>query len=120
MSREERYLERTFGRENHFKVPDGYFDTLTDRLMSKLPEHEVKVVRLQPSFRQRKRTAILAAASLLAAMFSLGVYLHTEDSEPHTQAVAATLQSADDSNLDVIADYAMMDNVAIYAYVSDN
>lgn len=120
MSREERYLERTFGRENHFKVPDGYFDTLADQLMSKLPEHEVKVVRLQPSFWQRKRTAVLAAASLLAAMFSLGVYLHTGDSEPHARAVAASLQPADDGNLDVVADYTMMDNIDIYAYVSGN
>ena len=34
----EDYLLSKCGRENPFKVPEGYFDQFTDDLMAKLPE----------------------------------------------------------------------------------
>ena len=34
---EAKLLER-FGAETHFTVPEGYFDGLTDRVMSRVPK----------------------------------------------------------------------------------
>lgn len=34
----EDYLIKKFGLEKPFKIPDGYFDSFTDRMMDKLPE----------------------------------------------------------------------------------
>ena len=38
MTREENILKERFGKENPFKVPDGYFDHLTERIMDNLPD----------------------------------------------------------------------------------
>ena len=31
-------LREKFGRENHFRVPEGYFDDFADRMMEMIPE----------------------------------------------------------------------------------
>ena len=41
--KEEDILLKKLGKENSFKVPDGYFENLTSEVMNKLPEKE-KVV----------------------------------------------------------------------------
>ena len=38
MNNEDKYLADKFGRENHFHVPDGYFDHFSSRLMERLAE----------------------------------------------------------------------------------
>lgn len=38
MNNEDKYLVDKFGRENHFHVPDGYFDHFSTRLMERLTE----------------------------------------------------------------------------------
>ena len=37
MKNEEKYMNEGLLRENPFRVPEGYFDNLTDRVMSQLP-----------------------------------------------------------------------------------
>jgi len=32
-------LREKFGRENHFRVPEGYFDDFADRMMEKRRKH---------------------------------------------------------------------------------
>lgn len=38
MNNDDKYLAEKFGKENHFRVPDGYFDHFSDRLMEKVME----------------------------------------------------------------------------------
>ena len=38
--KEEDILLKKLGKENSFKVPDGYFENLTSEVMNKLPEKE--------------------------------------------------------------------------------
>ena len=40
MNYEEKEIKERFGQTNPFRVPDGYFDQLTERVMSQLPERE--------------------------------------------------------------------------------
>lgn len=48
-----------------FKAPDGYFESLTDRVMLKLPMPEVKVI---PLYRRRPVWVTSAAAALVLSM----------------------------------------------------
>lgn len=77
MESDEKYLERKFGRQNHFAVPDGYLQNLTASVMANvskqtecnMPNKETanaKVVVMQPWWR-RTRVRIAAAACLLVA-----------------------------------------------------
>ena len=40
MNYEDKEIQERFGKENPFRVPEGYFDQLTERVMSQLPERE--------------------------------------------------------------------------------
>ncbi|PZR19607.1 MAG: hypothetical protein DI539_13480 [Flavobacterium psychrophilum] len=50
-----------------FKVPESYFDSLTDRVMSNLPVEEVKVIPLY----KRKPVWLTSAAAVIVLSFSL-------------------------------------------------
>ena len=43
MLKEDNILNSRFGKKNHFQVPAGYFDQLTDRVMANLPEQEPRI-----------------------------------------------------------------------------
>ena len=63
--KEEDILLKKLGKENSFKVPDGYFENLTSEVMNKLPEKE-KVVFKEESVSTWTR---LKPLLYLAAMF---------------------------------------------------
>ena len=92
MESDEKYLERKFGRQNHFAVPEGYLQNLTASVMAnvgKQPECDAsgnetaltenvtantRVALMQPWWRRaRVRIAAAAACLLLAGVFCLGL-----------------------------------------------
>lgn len=126
MNKEEKIIEQSFGRENHFRVPDGYFDDFTSKLMQQLPEDPAmgaRLVAMKPSIWRRYHTAMIAVASVCAAIFSVGVYFHAEKAQPSSVSVAATGQTATThaayGTADAMAEYTMLDTEDMYAYIAD-
>ena len=119
MSNEELHLPPN---NNPFKVPDGYFDNLTERIMQQIPEETAtrKAVRV-PLWR---RYDFRAAAAVALVVLGVGAYslFHQKDtlmSEQQATAVAEMnggVQSAEP--IDQVADYIMCDNHDLYAYIS--
>jgi hypothetical protein len=118
---DELYLKQTVGNRNPFRVPDGYFEQLTEQVMQQLPEREQIVAKqqsiAQPASQPRARKVqmrpwLYAAACTVAAML-MGVtyYLHQDSADDLV---------ADDSYYEEVADYAMIDNMEIYASLEDN
>lgn len=125
MIKEEKILQNRFGKDNHFKVPEGYFEHFTDQLMSQIPEQEAQIVVMQPSFWQRISVRKIAAAVGVAVVLGGGglFYAHHQSLGLH-EVIAATHHDAhQDGNasstsygsFDEMADYTMMDNQDIYA-----
>ncbi len=125
MIKEEQILKERFGTENHFSVPDNYFDTFADRLMQQLPEQEVPVVRISLWHRLPLRK-IAAVVGVVACMATGTLYIaeRTASSHaPHAQVAhvenheegdeAAT--STEYGTIDEMFDYTMTDNQEIYA-----
>ena len=113
--------EKKFGHDNHFTVPEGYFEGLTAEIMGKLPEPTAKTVRLRPVRRNVWKYAVSLAACLLAAVFSINMFINKPTPTAlNATANADTSESAYFSTIDQVADYTMLDNEAIYAYVSEN
>lgn len=133
MLKEEKYIEKRFGKSGGFKVPDGYFDTLSSRVMSRLQDeshqrgnivsisnHEAR----KKSFLARhRRTIIGVAASVCIAMLPLGAYLHHSENIPannvSAQAHAVEPQSHATANIDAFMEYSMMDTNDMYSYIAD-
>lgn len=129
MKSEEVLLKEKYGQRCPFKVPEGYFEDFASRMMTMLPEREqgARVVALHET-RSKTRplwTKIAAAAACFCGLVCGTVALMnleqtltapaaSEDAE-YSQSVSPTV-----SAVDYMADYAMMDNTDIYAYVSSN
>lgn len=113
MNTEEQYIREQMGTSNPFRVPEGYFDSLTAQVMERLPEPSgrSRVVRMW-------RPWMSAAAGLLVAAISTAVYftsLSPSADELHAQAAVADT----DTYMDDAADYVMLDNAEIYACLAD-
>ena len=139
MSNEELYLKEKVGTANHFTVPEGYFEQLTEKIMQQLPEETPQQLSeeqpvaatiplttperrgngnggQQPGLLLRLRPWLYAAACIAAVMVMvLTVYFRQSNSEP--TVAAATVDS---EYMEEAADYAMLDNMDIYACLSDN
>ena len=110
-------------RENHFTVPEGYFDTLAERVMEHIPENEVRMMPMpvhKPLNVKRWRT-VAAAAVVLAAVFGAGLYVHQDFNGAAVEAMATQRSSytAADGSIDAVADYIMCDDDDLYAYLAD-
>lgn len=123
MLKEDNILNSCFCKKNHFQVPAGYFDQLTDRVMANLPEQEPRIIHMQSSLWQRMPIRKIAAAVAVLAVMGGGSVLalkYTGSSKPAMAHVDHMVQKAavnnnEDATFNEMADYTMMDNETIYA-----
>ena len=105
MTVEEKHLKEIVGKRNAFRVPDGYFEQLTAEVMQRLPEQ------------QKARTTMLrpwlyaAACTVAAVLMGVTYYWHQDSADD---------MMADGNYYEEVADYAMIDNIDIYACLEDN
>ena len=122
MTREENILKERFGKENPFKVPDGYFDHLTEKIMENLPEQEIRVIdiRSRQTLWQKLPLRKIAAAVAVVALLGGGSFWALQH-EGNSKVVAHAKQheqkavASEDAAFNEMADYAMIDNETIYA-----
>lgn len=112
MSSKDKLLKQQFGNKDPFKVPEGYFDNLTESVMSHLPAQEAQVIRLHPWW-YRYRKAVVAVACGCVALFSVGSYMHFN--QQGETSVAKVQSVSSDVAFDELANYFMLDNEDIYA-----
>ena len=105
MIEEEKHLREIVGQRNGFRVPEGYFEQLTAQVMQQLPEQQkARTTMLRPW--------LFAAACMVAAMLMGLTYYWHQDSTDDLMA--------DGNYYEEVADYAMIDNMQIYASLADN
>jgi hypothetical protein len=121
MSNEEKYLQSKMGTKNPFTVPEGYFDTLTEQVMQRLPQQEESAGHEQqkrPVIVRMLRPLLYAAACLCIGIFGVGIYQHldnqTAEGVPVISHVGTTVEY-NDTYIEDATDYAMFDNQDIYA-----
>ncbi len=126
MEKDERIIEKRFGRRAPFKVPEGYFDSFASHLVESLPERPLSAAKAQSAavmpLRSNRRPMwkrwASVAAGVCAVVFGAGVYLH--QGRATTSIVASSQEStAGYSAVDAMADYAMFDTQDMYAYMSE-
>jgi len=127
---EDRKIKELFGKNNHFEVPAGYFDNLTQQIMDRLPEKEARIVEMpematgQPLWLRstfHKVAAVIVAVIVVSGGVLIG--LRHDGNQSHVQvAQKANMQGgihnvriSDEGSFDQMADYTMMDNQDIYA-----
>ena len=114
-----------------FKVPEHYFDTLTERILeltANAPAENngpsVDMPKRQITLKQRMHRRLrLTAAAAAVAGFVITVGVHTmqhgeqrTDNTPYTNTMA---EANDDNTIDTMIDYVMYDDADLYAYMMD-
>ena len=122
---EEKYLIEKVGKENPFKVPEDYFDTLSSQIMAKVEAEGVAPRDIKTAKEKRAKTlwlrpVLYAAASVCALFISVVAYQSYSDQgvAAPAQNVVANNQMMMDEYFDEAADYVMLDNQDIYACLS--
>lgn len=123
--KEEDILLREFGRKNDFTVPDGFFDSFADKLMTQLPEQDnarvidMRAERWWHRLPMRKIAAAVSAVVILGAG-AFGLTRLKSNDVAHGMISAAQQKdnhssNAEYSTFDQMADYMMIDNQDCYA-----
>jgi hypothetical protein len=126
MNYEEKEMQERFGKGNPFRVPEGYFDQLTDRVMAQLPEREQQAEQISLSDRHPKsrlvalRPWFYAAACTIAVVVMGVTFLSHDSAEEKPLASTSTTTNTESQYIDDAADYVMLDNAEIYACLAEN
>lgn len=122
--KEERFLSRKFGKGNHFRVPAGYFDSLTQNIMATLPEK----ARTEPAQRKARNTGLtplvgkrMAAAACLLAIAGGAILLTRHagaDGAAQPSDMTATYDTQD-YTIDQMVDYVALSGDDFYLYLAE-
>lgn len=138
MINEEKKIIEVFGKKRPFEVPKGYFDSLSEQVMSKIPMPEMetfaepkgrfsgvphKVVDLRFWHHQtlrRMAAAAIGVAVLLGGGVLFGLHRSNQPSGQMAQTHKTSTESSnagynEEVTFDQVADYAMMDSQDFYA-----
>jgi hypothetical protein len=115
MTNEEIYLSSKMGHKNPFTVPEGYFDSLADRVMQKLPEDVPVEQAPRVTLVRKLRPLLYAAACLCFGILSVTIYLHSSADESPMLSSNHIASQTTENYVDEVADYAMIDNYDIYS-----
>jgi len=129
----EHQLHSTYGNKRPFTVPDNYFSDLSSQIMAKIPveepvnnpENTVKTKKSHFVLIRRVRPLAIAAAMIgviVIAFWSFADYTSNQKraADIPEKGVGETLSKATSSDsFDEAADYMMMDEDDMYAYVAD-
>lgn len=116
-------LLKKIGKDNSFKVPDGYFANLTSEVMNRLPAEETNTIAESPVSMWTKvkpllyLAAMFVGAALIIRSFSVG-------NKPVPSADMAMGEEETEILSEEIIDYtldrAMLDDYSLYVYLSDS
>lgn len=119
--KEEDNILKKVGKENVFRVPDGYFENLTSEVMSRLPEKETPaIIKREPTKWERIKpwvymTAMFAGAALIIRVASTDrtpVNNRMAMDEPETEVVS-------DEYISAVLDDSMLDDYSLCVYLTD-
>ena len=119
MKEEDNILKRV-GKENPFRVPDGYFEHLTSKVMDSLPEKEVPVLlQREPTRWERIKPWLYMAAMFAGAALILRIATSGEKEMPGGTPLAADDSETEEQYINTVLDNSMLDDYSLYVYLTD-
>lgn len=129
--KEETDLKQKIGKDNPFKVPEGYFENLTGQIMDKLPEIDNTKEEKEISLWKKIKPWVYMTAMFCGMMFGLKVMMGDKALESQNGTEDISIASSDnaaqeddsdiipDEYIDPIVDQVMMDDYTLYMYLTD-
>lgn len=112
--KEENSLLRKVGTENPFRVPEGYFENFSERLIEQLTEKDRTTTRFkEPTLWDKIKPWVYMAAVFAAAAFIIRI---GRDDNSISEADAELMA---DEYLDAAIDESLLDDYSFYVYLTD-
>lgn len=110
----EKELERKFGRDLHMRVPDNYFDSMTDKVLTSLPEMAAIERHVEMTRWQKLKPYVYLAAmfgGIWLMMNVFGRFMKTEsiDLDNPPQQIALLMDQAAQSESFYVPDNMLSD-----------
>ncbi len=120
MKEEDNILKRV-GKENVFRVPDGYFENLASEVMSQLPEKETPAfVKREPTRWDRIKPWLYMAAMFVGA--ALIIRVASVDRVPSADRMAmddTDTETVSDEYISAVLENSMLEDYSLYVYLTD-
>ena len=109
------------GNQNPFDVPSGYFEHLSDQIMSSLPEREseVSVGVEEVSLWGRFKPWVYMAAMFIGAALIIRI-ASVHHNSVNVDPTYAYEEEISDDYLDISIEKAQMDDYSLYVYLTEN
>ena len=117
MKKEETNLLNRCGKENPFKVPEGYFENFAGQLMDKLPE-KAPVEAPDITLWMRIRPWVYMAAMFCGIMLMVRTFVGEKNAQA-ADVPSINLSELPDEVIDPIVNQTMMDDYTLYQYLTD-
>ncbi|KAA6344689.1 hypothetical protein EZS27_007710 [termite gut metagenome] len=122
MKEEEIVFEKA-GKDNHFVVPDHYFENFTSQMMERLSDIRREPVRLKkPARWDTIKPWIYMAAMFIGAAFIVKIlsFDRSPASREEINTVTHTdVKNASDAYIDEMLDMSMIDDYSMYVYLTE-
>ena len=115
--KEEDYILKKIGKDNHFQAPEGYFENFTSEMMSRLPEIDYTQSEAEVSAWERIKPWVYMAAVFVGAAFILRLGGMITKQNP--DYVAAEEEQMEREYIDQLVNEGMMDDYTFYELLSD-
>lgn len=116
---EDSKLKEKIGKTNPFKVPDGYFESFTDKLMEQLPDIPVSQTQEITTW-QRVKPWVYMAAMFGGLMFGLKTMKWATDRDMPQQSIERiNLSTIPEEEIDPMVQQTMMDDYELYEYITE-
>ena len=123
------HLQKEYGTQRPFTVPENYFSELSSRVMAQIPAEEQKetVVEVKPRRATLRYLRPLAAAAMTIGVVLIGFLAYQEFdgaqgkhslANSHLAQGAHEAAASSEDDFDKAADYFMIDESDMYAYLA--
>lgn len=116
---EEKNILRKVGTKNPFQVPEGYFESFTQELMSKLPEKNSYLHESEPTIWQRVKPWIYMAAMFCGIMLSVRIFVGVPKTEELPIITMTEMGTIADEEWEIICRNSIIDDYELYEYITD-
>ena len=101
-----------------FKVPENYFDTLTERVMSQIPAEETKVISINQGRKQPVAWWKWSSAAACIILLIAGTTFLSKTSQSTETETSELFASYDETSQQEMSEYMMLDREDVYCYLS--
>lgn len=117
--KEEDKLKETFGTDNPFRVPEGYFEQLTSEVMNRLPEKAPAAPIRRPTMWEKVRPWVYMAAMFVGAALIIRVASTHYDAATAEPIATVSDEDTEIEYIDMAMQNVMMDDYSLYVYIAD-